>query len=578
MAMELVTGYAGSAHITAADDGEFNASVIGSGKYVLNYGNKFAASVVDNNTVQIGTGDALFQGRHVIAHNAENVAIDSGTQSLNRHDIICIKYNRDSGTGVETAELAVLKGTAAGNPVDPTIPSGSILSGAATAYMPLWRIVLTGIAIGTPEKLYGDVLPTHYTAATGTVAASRVSGTLSTSNIPNHSAAKITSGQLALAYGGTGVDGSSVSANRVFAAPNGSAGAASFRTLDAADIKSGTLPASRGGTGATSQKAAGSAVLAALDTGTGTPTDDSYMIAESTTTPGLFLRKKASVIWTYIKSKADAVYAAIVHTHAATDITSGTLNVARIPSLPASKVGSGTLAVARGGTGADGSSLAANRVLASPASATGAAAYRALVADDIPNISAAKITSGTMSAARIGSGQLALARGGTGVDNTARTANTVFAAPNGAAGNASFRALVAADIPNLPASKITSGKIALSNMPYDILYSTSAGTTGSVTLSDTAANYSYLEVFYCTNDAVYGSVKISHPNNKTFCMQNTYVDSSANMFVKTKNMKVSGTSISNVGYAGHMVLHAGQEPTYQSTTSEFIIYLVLGWK
>lgn len=41
--------------------------------------------------------------------------------------------------------------------------------------------------------------------------------------------------------------------------------------------------------------------------------------------------------------------------------------------------------------------------------------------------------------------------------NTSRTANTVLAAPNGSAGSASFRALVADDIPSLSASKITSG-------------------------------------------------------------------------------------------------------------------------
>ena len=44
--------------------------------------------------------------------------------------------------------------------------------------------------------------------------------------------------------------------------------------------------------------------------------------------------------------------AAASHTHAAADIASGTLDAARIPSLAASKIGSGTLGVARGGTGA----------------------------------------------------------------------------------------------------------------------------------------------------------------------------------------------------------------------------------
>ena len=69
-----------------------------------------------------------------------------------------------------------------------------------------------------------------------------------------------------------------------------------------------------------------------------------------------------------------------------------------------------------------------------------------LVAADIPNLSASKITEGT----------LAKARGGLGEDVSAGgTANQVFARPNGAAGAASFRALVAADIPSLAISKIT---------------------------------------------------------------------------------------------------------------------------
>lgn len=96
-----------------------------------------------------------------------------------------------------------------------------------------------------------------------------------------------------------------------------------------------------------SNKPTGSSLLDALSTGTGVPTDDSYMIAESNTTAGVFIKKKASVIWSYIKSKADSVYAAISHSHAAGDVTSGTFADARIPSLAASKITSGTFDSAR---------------------------------------------------------------------------------------------------------------------------------------------------------------------------------------------------------------------------------------
>ena len=52
----------------------------------------------------------------------------------------------------------------------------------------------------------------------------------------------------------------------------------------------------------------------------------------------------------------------------------------------------------------------ANKVLASPNGSSGKPTFRSLVEADIPSLSAAKITSGSMSADRIGSGTLADAR------------------------------------------------------------------------------------------------------------------------------------------------------------------------
>lgn len=172
MAIELVTGYAGAAHISSADDGMFNIGAFGAGKYVLQTANQLAASVVSANSISIAAGDALFEGRHVRLSSAETVAIDNGAQGVNRNDIICIKYEKASGTNIETASLAVIKGTAAATATDPTIPSGSIAAGASTAYMPLYRIPVRGITVNTPVQMF-SVLPSVSSAIGETVQISR---------------------------------------------------------------------------------------------------------------------------------------------------------------------------------------------------------------------------------------------------------------------------------------------------------------------------------------------------------------------------------------------------------------------
>lgn len=58
-----------------------------------------------------------------------------------------------------------------------------------------------------------------------------------------------------------------------------------------------------------------------------------------------------------------------------------------------------------------------------------------------------------------------------------QAANSVFAAPSGAAGAPTFRTLVAADIPNLDASKITTGTLAITR-----------GGTGATTVADARTN------------------------------------------------------------------------------------------
>lgn len=250
MTCELITGHAGSAHISAADAGWFNVGVVGEGKYVLDTGTQFACNVQSANLVTIGVGDALFEGRHVRVSATENVALDNGAQGVNRNDLICIKYEYNSSTSVESASIVVLKGTAvSGTPSDPTIPSGSILEGATAAYMALWRIPISGITVGTPVKLYGEVLSpidgiyskTWEASQIPNLPASKItSGTFNAARIPSLDASKIGSGTLAAARIPS-LDASKVS--------TGTFSADRIPNISAAKITSGTLAVARGGTG-----------------------------------------------------------------------------------------------------------------------------------------------------------------------------------------------------------------------------------------------------------------------------------------------------------------------------------------
>lgn len=149
MTMELVTGHAGTAHVSGADVGAFNAGTIGSGTYIL-ASSLPVLSMLDANTLEVPVCEILAEGRHVRITAAENVTIESGSQTGYRNDIVYLRYNLDSGTGEETATLVVAKGTTVANQsdvVDPTTAysSASILNGASTVDIALVRVSLAGL-------------------------------------------------------------------------------------------------------------------------------------------------------------------------------------------------------------------------------------------------------------------------------------------------------------------------------------------------------------------------------------------------------------------------------------------------
>lgn len=84
------------------------------------------------------------------------------------------------------------------------------------------------------------------------------------------------------------------------------------------------------------------------------------------------------------------------------------------------------------------------------------------------------------------------------------------------------------------------------------LYDNSSGSNGTITLSQTAANFSYLEIYF--NDSAYklnAYVKVCSPNNKIVALDVGHTfSSSGTRIVASRKVKISGTSISNASSDG----------------------------
>ena len=161
MTVELITGYAGTPHIGSADIGAFQAGIVGPGDYALATGNQLKATMSNANTIAVQSGDAVLNGRHMHLTGTTTATVQSGTQGQKRNDLAVLRYTKNTTTGVETCSIVVLKGTpTTGAPTDPAHTTGSILDGVATHDMPLYRIPLDGITVGTLVPLF-NVLETN---------------------------------------------------------------------------------------------------------------------------------------------------------------------------------------------------------------------------------------------------------------------------------------------------------------------------------------------------------------------------------------------------------------------------------
>lgn len=159
--MEMVTRYAGEAHITAEGWGDLNRGIVGTESYALPMGREFEADLVSNNLLKIYDGCGVMQGREVRipAGQSEEVTIENGTQGEKRIDLVVERYSKNEDTKIESSETILIKGTP--SETDPQVPDhieGDIRAGDMTADWPLYEVELDGINVVAVRPVFGILM------------------------------------------------------------------------------------------------------------------------------------------------------------------------------------------------------------------------------------------------------------------------------------------------------------------------------------------------------------------------------------------------------------------------------------
>lgn len=154
--LNLVTGYRGTAHVTADEEALKNQMTF-SDFHVTEHGEQLGSTLVSNNQLRIHSGDFMVQGRFVRLENYEDVTIETGTQSMYRNDLICLRYEKDGGTGIESVKLVNIKGAEAATATAAEVPAhneGIIVDGNSPVDFPLYKVALEGLNVKAVTAMF----------------------------------------------------------------------------------------------------------------------------------------------------------------------------------------------------------------------------------------------------------------------------------------------------------------------------------------------------------------------------------------------------------------------------------------
>ena len=106
-----------------------------------------------------------------------------------------------------------------------------------------------------------------------------------------------------------------------------------------------------------------------------------------------------------------------------------------------------------------------------------------------------------------------------------------------------------------------------------VLYSNDSSSSANITLSSSANNFKFLEIYYKDNDGVFNSVKVYNPNGKTVFLSIQYPYQNGVTYIKSCQVSISGTSITPQNYSS-MTIRSGNAPTIANDNYIYITKVI----
>lgn len=270
--MEIVTGSTGQVHVTSIDDAVRNGNPgYLNGKVVFTFLQNFAATIVTNNQVKIGSGYGMNQGRIFKIDEGEFdlVTIENGSQGYKRTDLIVARYTMNTQSGFEDIHLEAIRGTSGNSYVDPAYSTGNINQGATQDDMPLYRVKINGLVIEAVERMF-TLVPDGGRLGQLEAKVDTHMNAFNALNFRTNLASESTAMPKNSANVRPGVEG--------------------------------TLAASHGGTGQTTLKAAGDSIINNLGDNNSAPNDSTVFVGSTPNVTG-FQKKTMGSLWSYLTGK-----------------------------------------------------------------------------------------------------------------------------------------------------------------------------------------------------------------------------------------------------------------------------------